>query len=400
MGAVYRARDARLGRDVAVKVLPAGALADADAVLRFEREAKAVGALNHPAVVAVFDVGNHDGLHYVVSELLEGETLRKRLAGSSLSVRKALDYAIQIAHGLAAAHEKRIVHRDLKPDNIFVTRDGQVKILDFGLAKRAPTQLGGNESTWSLSEYAPGTDPGSVMGTIGYMAPEQLQGRPVDVRSDIFSYGAVLYEMLAGRRAFRGENPADTMAAIIQREPTELSQIRPEVTPGLERIVARCLEKRPEERFQSARDVAFAFEALSAGSGSGRHFGGRSGDGAAARPPASCSPSPWAVPSWPGVSRRRTRSPCSSGSASSGDPSAPRDSCPTAGPSCTVPGEKPVVRGCSARTPPPRRTQWTCPPAPCLGSHRRERWPSSSAGRPMPRARSPVFPLLEAHREP
>jgi dipeptidyl aminopeptidase/acylaminoacyl peptidase len=276
MGAVYRAWDARLGRDVAVKVLPAGALADTDAVARFEREARAVGALNHAAVVAVFDVGDHDGLHYVVSELLEGETLRKRMAGSPLTVRKALDYAIQIAHGLAAAHEKRIVHRDLKPENLFVTRDGQVKILDFGLAKLAPTFLGGYESTGSLSDYSHITDPGTVMGTIGYMAPEQLQGRPVDVRSDIFSYGAVLYEMLAGRRAFRGENPAETMDAILKRDPTELSQIRPEVTPGLERIVARCLEKRPEERFQSARDVAFAFEALSAGSGTGRRFIGPS----------------------------------------------------------------------------------------------------------------------------
>ena len=272
MGAVYRAWDARLGRDVAVKVLPAGALADAEAVQRFEREAKAVGALNHPAVVAVFDVGDHDGLHYVVSELLEGENLRKRLNGSSLPVRKALDYAIQIAHGLAAAHDKRIVHRDLKPENLFVTRDGQVKILDFGLAKRAPTGVDGYDSTGSLADYTHLTDPGTVMGTIGYMAPEQLQGCAPDVRSDIFSYGAVLYEMLAGRRAFRGESPGETMTAILKQDPTELSQIRPEVTPGLERIVARCLEKRPEERFQSARDVAFAFEALSAGSGTGRPF--------------------------------------------------------------------------------------------------------------------------------
>jgi eukaryotic-like serine/threonine-protein kinase len=262
MGAVYRSRDSRLGRQVAIKVLPAGSLTDEEARLRFEQEVKAAGALNHPNVLSVFDTGVQEGLPYVVSELLEGETLRKRLAAGLLTIRKALDYAVQIARGLAAAHDKGIVHRDLKPENLFVTRDGQVKILDFGLAKRA--QRGeGWQSTGSLTIDHALTEPGIVLGTLGYMSPEQIQGIATDARSDIFAFGLVLYEMLSGHRAFRRETPGETMAAILKDDPQELVRLRPEIPPALERIVSRCLEKRPEERFQSARDIAFAIEALS-----------------------------------------------------------------------------------------------------------------------------------------
>src|SRR5262249_42378407 len=262
MGAVYRSRDARLGRHVAIKVLPVGSLSDQEALLRFDQEVRAAGALNHPNVLAVFDAGVEGDLPYVVSELLEGETLRKRMASGLLTIRKALDFAVQIARGLAAAHEKGIVHRDLKPENLFVTRDGQVKILDFGLAKRVAIGDGlGSAGSRSTDRVL--TGPGIVLGTLGYMSPEQIQGRPTDARSDIFAFGLVLYEMLSGHRAFRRDNPAETMAAILQEDPPELGQLRPDLPPALERIVARCLEKRVEERFQSARDVAFAIEALS-----------------------------------------------------------------------------------------------------------------------------------------
>jgi eukaryotic-like serine/threonine-protein kinase len=283
MGAVYRARDSRLGRDVAVKVLPAGSLADAEAVQRLEQEARAAGGLSHPNILVVLDTGVHDGVTYVVSELLEGDTIRKRLETGPLPVRRALDYAVQIARGLAAAHDKGIVHRDLKPDNLFVTKDGLVKILDFGLAKRAWGPLAGYAATGSVSVTGPKTEPGMVMGSLGYMSPEQARGLPADTRSDVFSFGLVLYEMLSGRRAFRGETPADTIAAIINNDPPELGRLRPEVFPALERIVARCLEKRPEERFQSARDVAFAIEALS----------GAPPSGASAPTVVSLAPRPW-----------------------------------------------------------------------------------------------------------
>src|SRR5512143_3463498 len=260
MGEVYRAKDPRLGRDVAIKVLPASFSADADRLRRFEQEARAAGILNHPNLTAVHDIGTHEGAPYVVQELLEGETLRSKLAGGKLSTRRAVDYSLQIVHGLAAAHERGIVHRDLKPENIFVTNDGRVKILDFGLAKLTLVEDRG--AATNLPTEAAGTEPGVVMGTLGYMSPEQVRGRPADARSDIFSFGAILYEMLSGRRAFHGDSAADTMSAILREDPPELSATNQNISPGLERIVRHCLEKNPEQRFHSAHDLAFDLEAL------------------------------------------------------------------------------------------------------------------------------------------
>jgi hypothetical protein len=261
MGEVYRAKDPRLGRDVAIKVLPASFSADADRLRRFEQEAKAAGILNHPNITAVYDIGSHDGAPYVVQELLEGETLRSVLAAGRLSTRRAIDYSLQIVHGLAAAHEKGIVHRDLKPENIFVTNDGRVKLLDFGLAKLTHQEEG--VPATSLPTATKGTEPGVVLGTLGYMSPEQVRGRPADARSDIFAFGAILYEMLSGRRAFHGDSAADTMSAILKEDPPDLSVTNQSVPPGIERIVRHCLEKNPEQRFHSAHDVAFDLEALS-----------------------------------------------------------------------------------------------------------------------------------------
>jgi Tol biopolymer transport system component len=264
MGEVYRARDERLKRDVAVKVLPVSYSQDADRLRRFEQEAQSAGGLNHPNITAVYDLGSHDGAPYIVTELLEGETLRARMSGGAIAVRKATDYAIQIAKGLAAAHEKGIVHRDLKPENLFLTNDGRVKILDFGLAKL--TQQEGQSGPQTSLPTA--TEPGVVMGTLGYMSPEQVKGKPADQRSDIFSFGAILYEMLSGARAFHRDSAAETMSAILREEPPDLSATNKSVQPGLERIVRHCLEKNPEERFYSTRDVAFDLEALSGLSGS------------------------------------------------------------------------------------------------------------------------------------
>jgi eukaryotic-like serine/threonine-protein kinase len=257
MGEVYRAKDLRLNREVAIKVLPAAFSNDSERLRRFEQEAQAAGALNHPNILAVYDVGTHDGMFYVVSELLEGETLRNRLAESPIPARKAIDYAIQIARGLAAAHAKRIVHRDLKPENLFVTTDGQIKILDFGLAKMTTAKAA--ETTNAATE-AMGTQPGVVMGTVGYMSPEQVRGQVADGRSDIFSLGVILYEMLSGKRAFQGESSVDTMSAILKEDPPELPATLP---AALDRIIRRAMEKKPEERFESARDVAFALETIS-----------------------------------------------------------------------------------------------------------------------------------------
>jgi Tol biopolymer transport system component len=256
MGEVYRARDERLAREVAVKLLPRAFTSDADRVKRFEQEARLAGALNHPNILTVYDVGVHDGSSYLVTELLEGEDLRRRLAGGPLPARRALEFAVQIARGLAAAHEKGIVHRDLKPENVFVTRDGRVKILDFGLAKL--TRLDAHDVDSGVTD----TGPGVVLGTAGYMAPEQVRGQGADHRSDIFSFGAILYEMLAGRRAFQGQSAVETMNAILQAEVPDLSADAP-VPPAVATIVRHCLEKDPAQRFQSARDLAFDLENVS-----------------------------------------------------------------------------------------------------------------------------------------
>ena len=262
MGEVYRAKDPRLGREVAIKVLPATFSQDPDRLKRFEQEARAAGVLNHPGITAVYDFGTAaDQSPYIVTELLEGETLRARLLTGALPVRKAIDYAVQIAKGLAAAHEKGIVHRDLKPENLFLTRDGRVKILDFGLAKLKVE--GGESGHTDMQTVSGGTQPGVVLGTMGYMSPEQVRGKPADRRSDLFAFGTILYEMLAGQRAFRGETAADTITAILTKEPADLAQTNKEIHPGLDRIVRHCLEKNPEERFESARDVAFDLDALS-----------------------------------------------------------------------------------------------------------------------------------------
>jgi Tol biopolymer transport system component len=265
MGEVYRARDPRLAREVAIKVLPVDFSRDPERLHRFEQEARAAAALNHPDILAVYDIGQHNGSPYIVSELLEGDTLRARLGARPLPARKAVDYAIQIARGLAAAHAKGIVHRDLKPDNIFITSDERVKILDFGVAKLADRDA--KSSASDLPTRAPETHPGLVLGTIGYMSPEQVRGQPADHRSDIFAFGAILYEMLSGRRAFDAQSNADTMTAILQQDPPPLATVALRVGPGLARIIDRCLEKSPNARFQSTHDLGFALEALSTHSG-------------------------------------------------------------------------------------------------------------------------------------
>ncbi|HJR61107.1 MAG TPA: protein kinase [Vicinamibacterales bacterium] len=261
MGEVYRASDARLEREVAIKVLPGGAAASADRLQRFAQEARATAALNHPHIVAVHDIGSENGTHYVVSELLEGETLRSLLERGPLSPRKAIEYAAQVARGLSAAHQRHIVHRDLKPDNIFITRDGRAKILDFGLARILHASEPRDQTV--TAGATAGTTPGTVLGTMGYMSPEQVRGLGADHRSDIFSFGAVLYEMVSGKRAFRGATPADTMTAILRADPPELETATRGIPPILDRLVRRCLEKSPEERYQSAQDLAFNLEALS-----------------------------------------------------------------------------------------------------------------------------------------
>jgi predicted Ser/Thr protein kinase len=260
MGEVFRARDARLGRDVAIKVLPPER-ADDPAFRRFEQEARAAGALNHPHVLAVFDVGREGDAPYMVTELLEGQTLRERMVGELLPVRKAVEIADEIAQGLAAAHERGIVHRDLKPENVFITRDGRVKIIDFGLAKLNPP-LAETGETATLDTSAPATGAGTVLGTVGYMSPEQARGNAADHHADIFALGAVLYEMLSGRRAFRAASAVETLHAILREDPPPLPPERG-IPLSVDRIVRRCLEKHADERFQSARDLAFALESLS-----------------------------------------------------------------------------------------------------------------------------------------
>jgi eukaryotic-like serine/threonine-protein kinase len=258
MGEVYRARDTRLHREVAIKVLPAAVGNGVELRARFEREARAVAALSHPNILALHDYGTENGIAYAVTELLTGETVRARLTSGALPLRKAIEVAVHVARGLAAAHDKQLVHRDLKPENLFLLDDGQVKILDFGLARQIDASADSSAAQTTVA-----TDPGTVMGTVGYMAPEQVRGLPTDARTDLFALGCVLYEMLSGRRAFERESAAETMTAIVKDEPADLLASRADLSPSLDRIVRHCLEKTPAERFQSARDVAFALEALS-----------------------------------------------------------------------------------------------------------------------------------------
>src|SRR3974390_651205 len=259
MGEVYRAHDRRLDRDVAIKVLPEYLTSDPERLHRFEQEARATAALNHPNILPVYQRATNNGVSYLVEELLEGETLRERLRRGPIPLRKTIDYAVQIAHGLAAAHDKGIVHRDLKPENLFLTKDGRVKILDFGLARLgASKDASGQEAT--VTEK---TEPGVVLGTAGYMSPEQVRGKTVDHRADIFALGAILCEMVTGKQPFRKATSADTMAAILNEDPSSISQLAPATPPGMQRAVHRRLEKDPEQRFHSAHDLAFALEALS-----------------------------------------------------------------------------------------------------------------------------------------
>ena len=265
MGEVYRARDGALKRDVAIKVLPAAWSTDPERLRRFELEAQATAALNHPNIVTIFHVGEHNGSPYIVTELLQGENLRDRLRKGSMRLREVLDYGMELVRGLAAAHGAGIVHRDLKPENIFVTKDGRIKILDFGLARLDPAKAAKlDDSTISFREES---TPGQVLGTVGYMSPEQVRGQVADARSDIFAFGVILYEMLTGKRAFHKATLVETMTAILNEDPPAISQLAPNLSPGLQKIVNRCLSKSPEGRFQHASDLGFALEALSDASG-------------------------------------------------------------------------------------------------------------------------------------
>jgi eukaryotic-like serine/threonine-protein kinase len=263
MGEVFRARDERLGRDVALKLIRPASNDNPDHLRRFEQEARAAAALNHPNILAIYDVGFEGTTPYIVSELLEGKNLRQRLSEGPIPVKEAADYALQIAQGLTAAHDRLIVHRDLKPENLFLTHDGRIKILDFGVAKlQAPA-----DETRSIDNLTTVTKHGAVIGTVAYMSPEQLRGKPVDHRSDIFSFGAILYEMMAGCRAFRGETEVDTMTAVLREEPVISNLVDAAIPPGYQDVVKHCLEKDPENRFQSAKDLVFALQTLSSSVG-------------------------------------------------------------------------------------------------------------------------------------
>ena len=266
MGEVYRAHDARLQRDVAVKVLASDLAKDEPRLVRFEKEALAVSSLSHPNILTLYDVGTFQDMPYMVTELIEGKTLRERLTEGTVPIRKAIDYTLQIAAGLAAAHDKGVIHRDLKPENLLLTPDGRVKILDFGLAKLSPSELPSGLPS-DAARTAPGdlrTDPAVLMGTPGYMSPEQIQGHPVDARSDIFALGLILYELLYGRRAFARPSVLEMTMAILKEDPQMDSGTERLVPTALQRVIQRCLEKNPQERFHSARDIAYALEAVSA----------------------------------------------------------------------------------------------------------------------------------------
>jgi serine/threonine protein kinase len=266
MGEIFRARDERLGRDVALKLIRPASSDNPDHLRRFEQEARAAAALNHPNIVAIYDVGFEGTTPYIVSELLEGKTLRQRLTEGPMALREVGEYALQVVHGLAAAHDRQIVHRDLKPENLFLTHDGRIKILDFGVAKL----LAPSEGDRSIEHLTTVTKSGAVIGTVAYMSPEQLRGKPVDHRSDLFGFGAILYEMLTGTRAFRGETEVDTMTAVLREQPPEASLEQAAIPPGYRDVINHCLEKDPNDRFQSAKDLAFALHTLS-GSTTGKH---------------------------------------------------------------------------------------------------------------------------------
>jgi len=268
MGEVYRARDTALGRDVAIKILHPNFLHDTDRLRRFRQEAQSTALLNHSNILGIHFIGEHDGVPFLVCELLEGESLRERLRREPLQVRKALDYASQIIEGLAAAHDKGIIHRDLKPENIFLTKDGHAKILDFGLAKLIANNNAGNEA--NSPTLSQGSAPGVILGTVGYMSPEQIRGQSLDVRSDIFSFGVVLYEMLTGKNAFLRSTAVDTMSALLKDDPPEITESFPAISQGLDRVVHRALEKDPADRFQSVRDLGFALQAVSGSSAASR----------------------------------------------------------------------------------------------------------------------------------
>ena len=293
MGEVWRARDSKLRRDVAIKVLPQSLAKDPDSLARFEREAVAVAALSHPNILSIFDFGTHEGVTFAVMELLEGETLRGKLDAGAIFQKQAVDYALQVARGLSAAHEKGVVHRDLKPENLFVSKDGHVKILDFGLAKRSGAGRDPSKETSSPTE-SKHTEPGVVMGTVGYMSPEQVRGLPVDHRSDLFSFGAILYELLSGRRAFKRDTASDTIAAILKEEPPELSDSGRSIPPALDHVVRHCLEKDRNNRFQSARDIVFALSEASGQAPEGGAGGAAASEGAGRRR--------WARPALAGAS--------------------------------------------------------------------------------------------------
>jgi len=262
MGEVYRAHDPRLGRDVAIKVLPRVFAEDVERLRRFEQEARAAGALNHPNILAIFDIGSHEGSPFLVMELLSGQNLAERLRAGALPLDSALELALQVAQGLAAAHQQGIVHRDLKPANLFIMTGGQVKILDFGLAKQLPSIATESQAELPTQDIAGATQAGALLGTVGYMSPEQARGEPTDARSDIFSFGCVLYEMLGRRPPFTRDSVVETLSAILRDEPAALVAARGTVSPNLEGVVRRCLEKRPEDRFPSAHDLALALNAV------------------------------------------------------------------------------------------------------------------------------------------
>src|ERR1700727_2128541 len=266
MGVVYRAEDTKLKRQVALKFLPEAVAKDRITLERFEREAQAASALNHPNICTIYDIDDAGEVPFIAMELLRGATLKQRIAGGPLPLDLILDTGIQVADALDAAHSENIIHRDIKPANIFITDRGQAKVLDFGLAKQiAATRNVGETVTMGAGQLESDpnlTSPGTSLGTLAFMSPEQVRGEKLDARTDLFSFGLVLYEMTTGQRAFQWSTPAETMTAILNEDPPDISQLAPKMPPGLWRLVRRCLEKNPAQRFQSALDLAFALEGV------------------------------------------------------------------------------------------------------------------------------------------